>query len=213
MFITCLKNGKALKIIFMALLVGVFCPLMMWGQILGDVDSGGTVDIIDALLTAQYYVGLNPVNFQAAYADVDGSSDIDIIDALLMAQFYVGLITEFPGDLPGPTPEITPAPEGETDIVLNGNSITVNGTGAAIDGTNVTISAGGTYNISGTLNDGRIIVDTEDELLVTLNLNGINIYSSVNSPLSIMNAPEGTEIVLGDNTLNAGIPRNNFSRL
>ena len=107
MFITCLKNGKALKIIFMALLVGLFCPLMMWGQILGDVDSSGTVDIIDALLTAQYYVDMNPENFQTAYADVDGNSDIDIVDALLMAQFYVGLIKVFPADVPDPTTERT----------------------------------------------------------------------------------------------------------
>ena len=64
--------------------------------ILGDVDSNRSVDIIDALLVAQHYVGLNPQNFNEAMADVDKSGEIDIIDALLISQKYVGLIDEFP---------------------------------------------------------------------------------------------------------------------
>jgi hypothetical protein len=205
MVIPWLKNVNVLKMCFIVLLVGVLCPLVMWGQTLGDVNASGSVDIVDALLTAQYYVGLDPANFQESYADVDGSGAVSIVDALLIAQYYVGLITEFPAGTQGtpvPTPGPTQEPGGETLIQLNGNSITVNGTGATVDGTIVTISAAGTYTISGTLNDGRIIVDTADELLVILNLNGIDISSSVNSPLSIMNAPEGTEIVLVENTRN-----------
>jgi endoglucanase len=62
---------------------------------LGDVDDDGDVDIIDALLVAQYYVNLDPANFNPANADVDCDDDIDIIDALLIAQYYVNLITEF----------------------------------------------------------------------------------------------------------------------
>jgi hypothetical protein len=62
----------------------------------GDVNSNGTIDIVDALLIAQYYVGLNPSGFNAANADVNCSGGIDIVDALLVAQYYVGLITEFP---------------------------------------------------------------------------------------------------------------------
>jgi gluconolactonase len=62
----------------------------------GDVNSNGSVDIVDALLIAQYYVGLNPANFSAANADVNCSGSIDIVDALLVAQYYVGLITIFP---------------------------------------------------------------------------------------------------------------------
>ena len=62
---------------------------------LGDVDTSGTIDIVDALLIAQYYVGLNPPNFFAEYADVNCSESIDIVDALLIAQYYVGLIGSF----------------------------------------------------------------------------------------------------------------------
>jgi mannan endo-1,4-beta-mannosidase len=62
----------------------------------GDVDGSGSINIIDALLTAQYYVGLNPANFDPDAGDVDCSGQLDIVDALLIAQRYVGLIESFP---------------------------------------------------------------------------------------------------------------------
>jgi hypothetical protein len=62
----------------------------------GDVNSSGSVDIVDALLIAQYYVGLDPATFDASAADVNCSGVIDIVDALIVAQLYVGLISAFP---------------------------------------------------------------------------------------------------------------------
>lgn len=62
---------------------------------LGDVNGDGNIDIVDALLTAQYYVGLNPDGFDPAQADVNCDEGIDIVDALLIAQYYVGLVSEF----------------------------------------------------------------------------------------------------------------------
>ena len=62
----------------------------------GDVNENSTIDIIDALLVAQYYVGLNPAGFNLQAADVNASGTVDIVDALLIAEYYVGLITEFP---------------------------------------------------------------------------------------------------------------------
>ena len=62
------------------------------------MNDDATVDIVDALLTSQYYVGLNPQNVNPAAADVDASGGVDIIDALLIAQKYVGLIDKFPGE-------------------------------------------------------------------------------------------------------------------
>lgn len=60
----------------------------------GDVNGDDTVDIVDALLTAQYYVGLDPAGFDPAPADVDCDGQITIVDALLIAQYYVGLVSE-----------------------------------------------------------------------------------------------------------------------
>jgi len=58
----------------------------------GDVNHNGVVDIVDALLIAQYYVGLDPQPFYTDVADLDGSGSINIVDALMVAQAYVGLI-------------------------------------------------------------------------------------------------------------------------
>ena len=59
---------------------------------LGDVNRDGLVDIVDALMIAQYYVGLDPDGFWEPSADVNNDGFIDIIDALMVAQAYVGLI-------------------------------------------------------------------------------------------------------------------------
>jgi photosystem II stability/assembly factor-like uncharacterized protein len=63
---------------------------------LGDVNGDSRIDIVDALLIAQYYVGINPAGFNPANADVNCSGAIDIVDALLVAQYYVGLISSLP---------------------------------------------------------------------------------------------------------------------
>jgi hypothetical protein len=63
---------------------------------LGDANGDGTVNIVDALLIAQYYVGLNPAGFIPENADTNCSGAVDIVDALLVAQLYVGLISSFP---------------------------------------------------------------------------------------------------------------------
>ena len=62
----------------------------------GDVNSDGTINIIDALMTAQYSVGLNPANFNTNMADVNCDGTITIVDALMIAQRYVGLLGSFP---------------------------------------------------------------------------------------------------------------------
>jgi mannan endo-1,4-beta-mannosidase len=64
------------------------------GGVLGDVNGSGSVDIVDALLVAQYYVGLSPSGFNQSLADTNCSGGIDIVDALRIAQYYVGLITQ-----------------------------------------------------------------------------------------------------------------------
>ncbi|MBY9005903.1 MAG: hypothetical protein KGD63_04010, partial [Candidatus Lokiarchaeota archaeon] len=68
-------------------------------SILGDVNNDGFIDIVDALQTAQYYVGLNPQDFHSERADVNADGYIDIVDALLIARYYVGLIDKFPAEL------------------------------------------------------------------------------------------------------------------
>lgn len=65
---------------------------------LGDVDDDGSITIVDALLIAQRYVGLDPAGFTAPAeaGDVDEDGQISIVDALLVAQYYVGIIDQLP---------------------------------------------------------------------------------------------------------------------
>ncbi|MBN2532755.1 MAG: glycoside hydrolase family 9 protein [Spirochaetales bacterium] len=65
------------------------------GGVPGDVNDDGSIDIVDALLVAQHYVGLDPAHFNPDNADVNCDGSVDIVDALLIAQYYVGLVTEF----------------------------------------------------------------------------------------------------------------------
>jgi mannan endo-1,4-beta-mannosidase len=60
----------------------------------GDANNDGTVNIVDALLIAQCYVGLTACpGLDVGDTNCDGS--ITIVDALLIAQYYVGLISGF----------------------------------------------------------------------------------------------------------------------
>ena len=86
-------------------------------------------------------------------------------------------------------------------ITLSGDAIAADGAGVMVDGNVATITAAGTYTISGALSDGQIVVDTEDEAVVTLVLNGVDISNSTTAPIAILNA-EDAVIVLADNTAN-----------
>jgi hypothetical protein len=70
---------------------------------LGDANEDGDIDIVDALLIAQYYVNTS-TSINTSLCDVNCDGTVDIIDALRVAQYYVGIIGEFscPGTTPGP---------------------------------------------------------------------------------------------------------------
>ena len=58
----------------------------------GDVDGDGVVDLADAVLVINHYVG-KPVNkFVTGAADVDGDGVIDLADAVRIINFYVGKV-------------------------------------------------------------------------------------------------------------------------
>lgn len=92
-----------------------------------------------------------------------------------------------------------------TTIQLADAQSTSSGDGATVDGNVVTITAGGTYLISGTLSDGQIKVTAPDTEEVHLILNGVEITSSSSAPLLIEEAEkvfvtlaEGSENTLTD---------------
>ncbi len=88
-----------------------------------------------------------------------------------------------------------------TQIIFNGSTITSNGAGATVSGSNVTITAGGTYILSGSLDNGQIIVNSTEEETIKLVLNGLDIYNPANAPLYVKNAKK-TILILADNSKN-----------
>jgi hypothetical protein len=87
------------------------------------------------------------------------------------------------------------------EIILNSASISVEPPVATVTGSKVTITSAGTYNISGALTDGQIIVKTEDEGNVRLILNGVNINCSSSAPMYVSKAKKAI-IILADGTDN-----------
>ena len=65
--------------------------------VIGDVNMSGTVDIVDALIVAQYYTNVQKkFQLNPDTADVNRSGTIDIIDALIIAQYSVGIVSQLP---------------------------------------------------------------------------------------------------------------------
>lgn len=86
-------------------------------------------------------------------------------------------------------------------IQLNGDSISFSGDVAAASGSIITITEEGTYVISGTLDDGQIIVDVDDTQKVKLVLNGTELNCSNSAPIYVVNSDK-TVITLADGTTN-----------
>jgi hypothetical protein len=129
--------------------------------------------------------------------------------------------TPTPTPTPTPSPTSPPAENAEDhedpadyiwdsldviDVELSGDSISVDATGVAtVEGSKVTITSAANYRITGSLIDGQIIVDTNDEETVRLILNGIDISCSNSSPIYIVDAKKvimflqaGTENYVAD---------------
>ena len=75
-----------------------------------------------------------------------------------------------------------------TEIVLSATGYTISGQGASAEDTILTISAAGTYVLTGTMPNGAVVVDAEDDDEVRIVLNGASITAADGAPLFIKNA-------------------------
>ena len=89
----------------------------------------------------------------------------------------------------------------EIPVELNGTSIRAGGQGVSVEGSVATIHASGTYRLSGSLSDGQIIVETEDEDMVRLILDGVDLNCSGSAPVFISKADK-VVIILADGSAN-----------
>lgn len=87
-------------------------------------------------------------------------------------------------------------------ITLKGTSIAYTGTSAAVKGTTITIVAGGDYYITGTLNDGQIMIDAGNDAKVHLFFENVSLTHNDGSALVINNADK-TVITLMAGSVNS----------
>ena len=95
--------------------------------------------------------------------------------------------------------------EGAVKVVLNKTGIECSDEGVEVSGSNATITKAGTYILSGTLDNGSIIVDADKEDKVQLVLSGVTINSDTFAAIYVRQADkvfvtldEGTENILSN---------------
>ena len=191
---------------------------------IGDVNDDGRINVADAVSILQYIANAvkYPLNQdQCDRADVYNRGDsITGMDAVTLQKYDAGVLRTLPESWmegyetptePQPTePEPTQPPveveDVETNIRLNGSSITVDGKYAEAQGSKLTISHSGSYYIEGKLNDGQIWVEVPDENAdpgtVKLIFNGVDITGRSAPAVFVKNADK-TSITVADGTENS----------
>ena len=92
--------------------------------------------------------------------------------------------------------------EGATQIAASGDSIVVTGDGAVAENGKVTIRKAGTYLLSGTLEEGQLLVDAEEGAEIFLVFDGFKISNSTDAPL-LFESGSSITLVLKDGSENA----------
>ena len=100
--------------------------------------------------------------------------------------------------------------ESSVGITFADGSAAIDGEGATAEGETVTISQAGTYILSGTATNGRIIVSADKTAEIKLIFNGLDITCSDNAPLLVSKAKK-VYIVLEDGTENVLTDGANYS--
>jgi hypothetical protein len=87
------------------------------------------------------------------------------------------------------------------EITLADDASSATSQAVSIVGNQIIITANGTYRLSGKLSDGQILVESANDGMVQLILNGVDINSNSSAPIYLVSA-EKTVIVLADGTQN-----------
>lgn len=96
------------------------------------------------------------------------------------------------------TDSATATENGKTSITVSGDNISIKGNGATSTGKTITISEAGSYQFSGSLEEGQIKINTDGE--VKLILDQFSITNSKDAP--IVNEKGTVQILLKENTEN-----------
>lgn len=88
-----------------------------------------------------------------------------------------------------------------THIALAGGAAMVDGSGATADGSTVTITAEGVYVVSGSLDDGQLVVETPEDAKVQVVLAGATIHNE-DGPAMYVKQADKCFVTLADGTQN-----------
>lgn len=131
-----------------------------------------------------------------------------IVFALTLLTGCEGLNIDFSSPQPAQNAPSSDAPSsdaassGAKEITLNGSSAVCTAGGVAINGSVVTIAAAGEYTVSGTLDNGQLIVNTgEDAMDVTVHLHGVSITNQSDAAIYVAQA-KNVYLMLDDGTEN-----------
>ncbi|MEA4890430.1 MAG: carbohydrate-binding domain-containing protein [Clostridiaceae bacterium] len=173
-----INNQKTRRLaLLMAFLIGAFC--LSACQTAANTQTSGTTAAAGVKNTA-----------------ASGSAETETADGNNLANTVIAV------DYDSDDEDASWTETAATKIELSGASITVSGSGATADGGKATITSAGTYQISGTLADGQIIVDTTDKDPVRLILDGAHITCSNSAPIYVKDAGK-VILILADGTENS----------
>ncbi len=184
-------------------------PGRIIGYALSDYDMDGDVGVSDFATFVSCFTGtdesyepllaeisLSPDTNGIIAADADADYDVDLIDFAVFANCFSG-----EGNRAATLCGCSIDEDTATEIILNVDTININGTNVTADGTTATITGPGKYIISGSLSDGQIIVNSEDEGLVEIVLADAEISNSTSAAIYVMEA-SFTSLILADGTEN-----------
>ncbi|MGN1446416.1 MAG: carbohydrate-binding domain-containing protein [Eubacteriales bacterium] len=90
----------------------------------------------------------------------------------------------------------------DTIVTLLGDGATVEGSGVTVSGSVVTFTAAGTYLISGTLDNGQLVIDTTDTEKVKLILNGVSVSCADGPAVYVVSAPKKAILYTAEDSIN-----------
>ncbi|MGN1083585.1 MAG: carbohydrate-binding domain-containing protein [Lachnospiraceae bacterium] len=97
--------------------------------------------------------------------------------------------------------EVTESAERTASITLSDSGIAISGSGCEADGSRLKIKEAGTYELTGTLTNGSIYVNVDNESEVHLILNGVTIHNETSAAIFCKKAAKVT-ITLAEGSVN-----------
>lgn len=196
------------KLVMVLTLAGTLAMSSMLAKaaVVGDINSDGGINALDIAAMKSSILGVSIIS-DTKVADLNGDGSVDAIDFALLKSYLMGNITTFPVDTVTPVDPEDAWKENVGKISL-GSTITCTGKGVAVSGTTVNITAGGDFEVVGTLSNGMIYVNTTEK--VKLRLNGCSI-TNLSGPAIYFQSVDKGLITIVEGTTNNLIDAKTYS--